>query len=210
MPVVTAKGREIMTGRMRGGTPTQAEPLFIGWDTGGFTGAVSDVGAFGESAEARITGTSSQQTTTTANDTYQVTGTITATGSRTITAVLLSDTTSKPFATTVTGGSAVGSNSGTTLTTAASYTPANNTYIQVRTEVLQVTAGTGTTSLTVTRGQNGSAAISTIANSDNVTAGNPPGVSTVTNGNLFVHGEHGSTTLASGESITYTVTVKIT
>lgn len=210
MPVVTAKGREIMTGRMRGGTPTQAEPLFIGWDTGGFTGAVSDVGAFGESAEARITGTSSQQTTTTANDTYQVTGTLTATGSRTITAVLLSDTTSKPFATTVTGGSAVGSAVGTTLTVAAAYTPANNTYIQVRTEVLQVTAGTGTTSLTVTRGQNGSAAIASIANSDPVTAGNPPGVATVTNGNLFVHGEHGSTTLASGESITYTVTVKIT
>lgn len=210
MPVVTSKGREIMTGRMIGTSPTQAEPKIIGWDTGGFTGAVSDVNAFGESAEARITGTSSQTTTTTSNDTYQVTGTMTATGARTITAVLLSDTTSKPFATTVTGGTAVGSSSGTTLTVAATYTPANNTYIQIRTEVLQVTAGSGTTSLTVTRGQNGSAAISTIANSDPVTAGNPPGVSTVTNGNLFVHGEHGSTTLATGESIAYTVTVKVT
>lgn len=210
MPVVTAKGREIMTGRMRGSTPTQAEPLFIGWDTGGFTGAVTDVNAFGESAESRITGTSSLTTTTTTNDTYQVVGTMTATGARTITAVLLSDTSAKPFATTVTGGTAVGSNSGTTLTVAASYTPANNTYIQIRTEVLQVTAGSGTTSLTVTRGANGSTAISTIANSDPVTAGNPPGVSTVTSGNLFVHGEHGSTTLANGESIAYTVTVKVT
>ena len=210
MPVVTAKGREVMTGRMIGSSPTQAEPKVIGWDTGGFTGAVSDVAAFGESAELRITGSSSLTTTTTTNDTYQVTGTMVATGARTITAVLLSDTTSKPFATTVTGGTAVGSNSGTTLTVAASYTPANNTYVQIRTEVLQVTAGSGTTSLTVVRGANGSTPITTIANSDPVTAGNPPGVSTVTNGNLIVHGEHGSTTLASGESIAYTVTVKVT
>lgn len=210
MPVVTSKGREIMTGRMRGGTPTQVEPLFIGWDTGGFTGAVSDVGAFGESAEARITGTSSLVTTTTTNDTYQVVGTMTATGARTITAVLLSDSTTKPFATTVTGGTAVGSAVGTTLTTAASFTPANGTLIQIRTEVLTVTAGTGTTSLTVTRGSNGSSAISTIATSDPVTAGNQPGSTTITGGSMFVHGEHGSTTLATGESIAYTVTVKVT
>jgi hypothetical protein len=210
MPVVTSKGREIMTGRMRGSSPTQAEPLFIGWDTGGFTGAVSDVGPFGESAETRITGTSSLVTTTTTNDTYQVTGTMTATGARTITAVLLTDSSTKPFSTTVTGGTAVGSNSGTTLTTAASYTPANGTTIQIRTEVLTVTAGTGTTSLTVTRGSNGSAAISTIANSDPVTAGNAPGSTTITGGSMYIHGEHGSTTLATGESIAYTVTCKIT
>lgn len=210
MPVVTSKGREVMTGRMRGGTPTQAEPLNIGWDTGGFTAAVSDVAAFGESAESRVAGTSSLVTTTTANDTYQVVGTVTATGSRTITAVLLSDSASKPFATTVTGGTAVGSNSGTSLTVAATYTPANGTYIQIRTEVLQVTAGTGTTSLTVARAANGSSAISTIANSDPVTAGNIPGSTAITNGTLFVHGEHGSTTLASGESIAYTITVKVT
>lgn len=37
--------------------------------------------------EARVAGTTSQQTTTTTNDTYQVTGTITAAGTRAITEV---------------------------------------------------------------------------------------------------------------------------
>lgn len=212
--VVTAKGREVIVGRMQGGTPTQAEPLNIGWGTGGvaggpFTAAVTDVAPFSEASESRVAGTSSTVTTTTTNDTYQVVGTITAAGSMTIAEVFLSDSATKPFSTTVAGGTVVGSSSATGLTTAASYTPANNTFIQIRTEVMKVTAGTGTTSLTVTRAQNSSTAIATIAASDQVTMGNPPGTSTA-NGTLFLHGDFTGIALNTNDSIQFTVQTKFT
>lgn len=211
--VVTAKGREVIVGRMQGGTPTQVEPNIVGWGTGGvaggpFTAAVTDVAPFSEASEARVTGTSSTVTTTTTNDTYQVVATITAGGNKTIAEVFQTDSATKPFSTTVAaGGTANGSNSGTSLNTAASYTPANNTFIQVRTECLKVTAGTGTTALTVTRGQNSSTAISTIATGDQVTTGNPPGTATA-NSTMFLHGDFTGVALNTNDSIQFTVQTK--
>ncbi len=213
--VTTAKGREVWTGRLIGATPSQAEPKNLGWGTGGaaggpFTAAVTDVAPFQESAEARIAATSSQVTTTTTNDTYQLAGaTFTSLSNQSIAEVFASDSATKPFSTTVTGGTAVGSNSGTTLTVAASYTPANNTYIQVRTEVMLVTAGSGTTSLTVSRNQNGSGALSTIANGDQVTMGNPPGTATA-NGTLFIHASFSALPLNTNDTLTPTLQMKIT
>lgn len=59
---------------------------YIGWGTGSGQGATStDLATAAD--ESRTDGTSSQQTTTTTNDTYRVTGTITATGTRAITEV---------------------------------------------------------------------------------------------------------------------------
>lgn len=212
--VVTAKGREVIANRMIGTSPSQAEPKILGWGTGGvaggpFTAAVSDVGAFTEAAETRVTGSSSVVTTTTTNDTYQVTGTITSLSNQTIAEVLLSDASTKPFTTTVAAGGVVGSSSATTLNTAASYTPANNTYVQIRTEVMQVTAGTGTTALTVTRGVNGSSAIATIAAADTVTLGNAPGTSTA-NATLYLHASFTGLALNTNDSIASTIQVKHT
>jgi len=211
--IVVRKGDDIVAARMIGTSPAQAEPKQLGWGTGGvgtgapYTAAKTDVAAFREAAEARVTGTSSQVTTTYANDTYQVVATITSAGVQTIAEVFLSDSSAKPFSTTVAGGSGViGSSSSTNLVTAAAYTPANGTYIQVDTEVMQVTAGTGTTTLTVARGQNGSAAISTISAADVVTLGNPPGVSTA-NATLFVHATFSGLPLNSGDSLQSTVQV---
>ena len=207
--VVTRKGREVVAStRMIGAPASSTEPKNIGWGTGGvaggpFTAANTDVAFFSEASEARVAGTSSAVTTTTTNDTYQVTGTITAAGAKTITEVGLSDTTTKPFSTT--WSTAPTGTGGTTGTLAASYTPANNTYIQCRTEVMQVTAGTGTTSITISRGQNGSSAV-TQSNADQVTTGNPPGTATA-NSTLFLHADHGSTTLALNDSIAYTIQV---
>jgi len=80
--VVTNAGRSIITNRIRGlGT----EPLYVAWGTGAGTAAVTDTTLFTESAEARTAGTSSQQTTSVTNDTYQVVGTVTATAVRAIT-----------------------------------------------------------------------------------------------------------------------------
>lgn len=199
--VVTAKGREIIVNSMKG---TATEPKVLGWGTGSQTAATTDVGPFIESAESRVTGTSTVQTTTTTNDTYQVVGTITSSSTQTIAEVFLTDSATKPFSTT--WATAPTTTSGTTGTTAASFTPANNTYIQVESEVMQVTAGTGTTSLTVTRAQNGSAA-ATHSNGTTLTAGNPPGTSTA-NQNMYLHASFTGLALNSGDSIQSTIQVK--
>lgn len=212
---VVSKGREVIAGRLIGATPAQAEPLNIGWGTGGvgtgspYTAALTDVNAFKEAAEARTAGTSSKVTTTSTNDTYQVTGTIVSLSGQTITEALLSDSATKPFSTTVAAGAStvIGSSSNTSMNVAASYTPANNTYVQVDTEVMQVTAGTGTTSLTVTRGANGSSAISTIAAGDVVTLGNVPGVATA-NATMFVHASFPGLPLNTNDSIAWTFQVQ--
>jgi len=82
-------GKGITTARLRA---VGTEPLNIGWGTGAGTAAAADTTLF---TEALVTlaagttdhtvGTSSQVTTTTTNDTYQVTGTRTATGAGTVT-----------------------------------------------------------------------------------------------------------------------------
>ncbi len=80
--VITTKGKEIIVDRILG---NGTEPKFVAWGTGAGTAAVGDTTLFTESAEARVSGTSSKVTTTTTNDTYQVVGTITASAGRTIT-----------------------------------------------------------------------------------------------------------------------------
>lgn len=200
---------------MIGSTPTQLEPLNIGWGTGGvgtgspYTADLWDVNLFGPAAESRTAGTSSQVTTTSTNDTYQVVGTITSLSGQTIAEVLLSDSATKPFSTTVASGAStiIGSSSNTSANLAASYTPANNTYIQVDTEVMKVTAGTGTTTVTVTRGQNGSSAISTISAADVVVLGNVPGLATA-NATCFVHATYTGLALNTNDSISYTIQVQ--
>lgn len=59
---------------------------YIGWGTGsGQTATSTDLAT--AAAEARTAGTTAQATTTTTSDTYRITGTITATGTRAITEV---------------------------------------------------------------------------------------------------------------------------
>jgi hypothetical protein len=82
-------GLGIVTNRLKG---AGTEPLNVGWGTGAGTTARTDTTLF---TEALVTlaagttdhtaGTSTQQTTTTTNDTYQVVATRTATGSGTVT-----------------------------------------------------------------------------------------------------------------------------
>lgn len=91
--VVTNTGKGLITGRIRG---TGNEFSYIGWGTGAGTAAATDTTLFTESAdESRTNGTSTQQTTTTTNDTWQLVGTMTcAVGSKTITNVGLFDASS--------------------------------------------------------------------------------------------------------------------
>jgi len=58
---------------------------YIGWGTGTGTAAVGDTVLFTEAAETRVSGTQSQVTTTTTNDTYQCAGTLVSLSGQTIT-----------------------------------------------------------------------------------------------------------------------------
>jgi hypothetical protein len=89
--LVPSSGKAIITGRMFGSTPTQAEPRYLGWGTGASAGSASSIDVSTPATEARVAGTSSQFTTTVTNDTHQVIGTITASGAKTITNVGLFD-----------------------------------------------------------------------------------------------------------------------
>lgn len=80
--LVVNAGKAIITNRLMG---AGTEPKFIAWGTAAGAAAAADTTLFTEGPEARTTGTSTQQTTTTTNDTYQVVGTITASGARTVT-----------------------------------------------------------------------------------------------------------------------------
>lgn len=90
MPASTAvvnKGRDILTNRIIG---SGTEPKYIAIGTGTTAVTLADT-ALGTEVETRATGTSSRTTTSSTNDTYQVVGTITATGARTIGEVGLFD-----------------------------------------------------------------------------------------------------------------------
>lgn len=87
--VVTNAGQAIPPSRLAGGG---TEPKQIGWGTGAGTAAAGDTTLFSEKAAdlsatsgTRVAGTSSSVTTTQTNDTYQVAGTITATGAGAVT-----------------------------------------------------------------------------------------------------------------------------
>lgn len=82
----TNVGTGVLTNRMiAGGTA----PTRIGWGTGTTAAAVTQTDLVTETTETlsagRVAGTESRVTTTNTNDTYQVAGTVTATGTRAIT-----------------------------------------------------------------------------------------------------------------------------
>jgi hypothetical protein len=74
-------GRAIVTNRLNGGGTT---PQYVGWGTGAGTTSATDTTLFTE-VLPRVSGTVSQVTTSTTNDTYQVVGAQTAATSETIT-----------------------------------------------------------------------------------------------------------------------------
>jgi hypothetical protein len=75
-------GKAIVTNYLAGGAATQ--PKYVAWGTGAGTTSATDTTLFSETG-SRTTGTATQQTTSTTNDTYQVIGTLTASGTVTIT-----------------------------------------------------------------------------------------------------------------------------
>lgn len=81
--VLTKVGRNITTGRIKGvGSGVgSAEPAYVAWGTNpSNTTANQDDTTLGAQSGSRVLGASSQYTTTSANDTYQVQGLLTASG----------------------------------------------------------------------------------------------------------------------------------
>ena len=74
-------GKAVVTNRIKG---SGTEPNYVAWGTGAGTTAATDTTLFTETG-SRVSGTSTQVTTTTTNDTYQVVGTQTAGGALAIT-----------------------------------------------------------------------------------------------------------------------------
>ena len=75
-------GKAIVTNYLNGGAATQ--PKYVAWGTGAGTTAATDTTLFTENG-TRVSGTTTQQTNSTTNDTFQVVGTLTAGSSLTIT-----------------------------------------------------------------------------------------------------------------------------
>jgi hypothetical protein len=89
--LVPNAGKAVISGRMFGTTPSQAEPRYLGWGTGAGAGSASSTDVSTPATEARATGTSTQFTTSVTNDTHQVVGTLTANANKTITNVGIFD-----------------------------------------------------------------------------------------------------------------------
>lgn len=81
--VLTDVGKAGMINALNGGAHT--EPTYVAWGTGAGTAGETDTTLFTEASEDRVDGTNTIVTTTVTNDTYQVVGTITADGTKTIT-----------------------------------------------------------------------------------------------------------------------------
>ena len=80
-PLLVNAGKAIVTSRIKG---SGTEPVYVAYGTGAGTTAAADTTLFTETG-TRQTGTSTQQTTSVTNDTYQVVGTQTAGGTLAIT-----------------------------------------------------------------------------------------------------------------------------
>jgi len=81
--VLTNTGKADMINALNGGTHTP--PTYVAWGTGAGTAGETDTTLFTEASESRVNGTKSVVTTNVTDDTYQVVGTITADGTKTIT-----------------------------------------------------------------------------------------------------------------------------
>lgn len=218
--VATYSGRSILWNRVKG---AGTEPKNIGWGDSAVTlSANPDVNLFKPQTEARTAGTSTLTTTTQLADTYQVTGSITcAVGAKTITEAALFDTTTLSPSTTI-SNSLTTASTVLTLGSGAALPGSGNYYMQLENEIVLVTGGQGTATVTVTRGALGSAlAVHSAsvpislggdggAGTGGATSGQTATVSAAFGGNLFVHADFAGIALSVSDSINFTFKDQLT
>ena len=207
--IYTRRAREIIANAINGTSPTVPKYLAWGVNSVATTAASSDIAMWTEAPESRATGTTSIVTTNTTNDSFQAVGTITCTqvGGETITESGLGTTSAKPQSTTLAAAISSTSTTSCTVASATGFPGSGTYYVQIDSEVIGITAGQGTTSWTITRGQNGSTA-ATHASGATVTGGNiPGGAGVITSGDLFMHASYPGLPLVNGDSLTGTFTL---
>jgi len=195
--------------------------LNIGWGTSAVTASANaDVNLFAPATETRTAGTSTVVSTTQLGDTYQVTGTMTClVSSKGITEAGLFDTTTLSGTTTI---AASLTSTATSITLGAARGPTTlNFYMQIENEVVLVTGGQNTTTITVTRGALGSTAANH-ASATPITVGGDGGASAFSlggqtatvnaaqGGNMFVHADFAVINLNVNDSILFTFKDQLT
>jgi len=218
--VATYSGRSILWNRVKG---SGTEPKNIQWGDSTVTASANpDVNLFKPQSEARSAGTSTLTTTTQLADTYQVTGTVTcAVGVKTITEAGLFDaTTSSP--TTTVAASMTASATAMTIGSGTGLPGSGNYYMQLENEVVLVTAGQGTTTLTVSRGVLGSTSavhssgVATTLGGDGgagtggATSGQTATVAAAQGGNVFIHADFAGIALSVSDAINFTFKDQLT
>lgn len=210
----TYAGRSIITARLRSlGT----EPKNIGWGTGVVTSSAnSDVNLFVPAVESRVAGGSTVTNTTFLADTYQVTGSVTAAGNKTITeAGLFDSVTNSPTTSLI---ASVASTTATVFSLGATVGPSSgNYYAQIANEVVLVTGGQNSAVLTVVRNQLGSSPGASYASGTVFTPGGdgganafgPLGGATATwtaalGGSMFAHADFAGVAVSTSDSINFT------
>lgn len=216
--VIGTFAKQVFSGRLIGSSPTQAEPKFIGFGQGNKTPgtdvtALTTDKALGAEIVAnggqtqRISGSSSQVTTTNTNDTYQVQGTITANITLAITEAGLFDTQPWPAQNTVaTQGILSGTGTGTFTITSATGFPTASTDYQLDSEVLTGTLS-GTTLTVSARGANGSTAATHTTGTIITVASN---TGTGANGIMTAKGDFAVINLSTNDTLQLTAKIQFT
>lgn len=218
--VATYSGRSILWNRMKG---NGTEAKNIGWGTSAVTAsAAPNVNLFTPATEARTAGTSTLATTTQLADAYRVVGSITcAVGAKTVTEAALFDTTTLSPTTTI-SNSLTTATTGITIGSGSGLPGSGNYYMQLEAETVLVTAGQGTTTLTVTRGVIGStAAVHSSgvpltlggdggAATGGATSGQTATVAASAGGNIFIHADFAPISLSVSDSINFSFTDTLT
>jgi hypothetical protein len=207
-------------------TGNGSEPKNIKWGTSSVTAsAAPDVALFTPATETGVAGTSTLVNTSASwvlGDTYQVTGTLTClVTTKTITEMILSDTTTLSGTTTIATSSQAAGATTLTLTAGANLPTAGNFYIQTENEVQLVTGGQNSNTFTVTRGALGSTSAAH-AIGIAVTCGGDGGASAVglggqtatvgatQGGSNFCHADFAGIALNVNDSILFTVKDQLT
>ena len=178
---------------------TTGGPQYLGFGVGSGIAAPSDEALFTE-VQNRLSGTVTQATTVTSGDTYQWVGTFTSTATQTLTNLGLLYEQGVPIQ-----GQLVQqvSSSSQNFIKPSNYNDWSSTYpfdVQVTSEVMTVTSGNNYDTLFVTRGVNGSTALTNI-----------PAESVITqvSGALFAKTSFIGLSLNSGDIIEFTIGLQI-
>ncbi len=200
--VLTNTGKSMLTSIVSGNPITYY--LSAGINPSALTSAITDIALFSETAP-RAVATVSAATTTTTNDTLKITGIWTPSTTVTLQEAGVNDSVTTPLAGLLQSSSTViGSATGTSVVSNTPLSPGNGNYIQIRSEVMQVSAGSGTTTLTVVRGQNGTTPLTTLAANDPIAQGNVPGAPNIIGGNLMLKADYAPLTLTTGDTVVFT------